>query len=131
MTVHRNMPLADAVELIVENFEMLRANKVEKEPHLVGKVAPAAEVAFMPPDDNLKYLLNLAIDKRFLSVQEMDTIIDYFKERRDELARAEGIKPPQKVAKRPLLPDPSTAGKIYVFYCYKWLPLWVKLFDFI
>lgn len=107
------MPLADAVELIVENFAMLKVTVVEKEPRHIGNVAP--EVPFTPPDDNLKYLLNLAIDKRFLSVREMDEVIKYFQERRDELARAEGIKP-QKVAKRPLLPDPSTAGKLILFY---------------
>ena len=99
---HRNMPLDDAVELIVSTSESLKKT-VGGDTSVQGKAS-----VFTPPNENLKYLLNLAIDKKFLAIEELDEVIEYFEHRRADLAKTQGVKPRKGAVKQPLLPKPST-----------------------
>lgn len=89
---HRNMPVDDAVALIGRSFDAYQLAKREKE---AAAVAARAPPPFVPPSQDILYLLNLLADKRQLTVDELDKVIKYLTERRDKLLEAEGRLAPQ------------------------------------
>ena len=93
---HRNMPLESAMSMILRNFEEWLANSgdVATEPRQTGRQAPSLD--FQRPDDNLVRMLRMVIDGRCLVVEELDEVIGYFQQRRDAMAKAQGIAPASK-----------------------------------
>ncbi|XP_041375810.1 nuclear receptor coactivator 5-like isoform X2 [Gigantopelta aegis] len=93
---HRNMPFEDALTLISSSFKKYLQNMREKEvaaaPVVVVEKDSAATIvkAFLPPSKDVSYLLNLLADNRPLTVEELDKVIFYLRERRDKILEAEG-----------------------------------------
>lgn len=100
---HRNMPLESAMSLILRNFEEWLTNNgdVATEPRQTGHQAPSLD--FQRPDDNVVRMLRMAIDGRCLVVEELDEVIGYFQQRRDAMAKAQGIAPASKSASSGIL----------------------------
>ena len=98
---HRNMPLNDAIALIRRSFEQYVETLREKANAASGssaKGAPAgaqggaalgASRVFLPPTQEVTYLLNLLADNRALTADELSQVIRYLEERRDKLIDAE------------------------------------------
>ena len=92
---HRNMPLDDALTMIGGQFDEYLADMRKKAaaaaatptptptPAPVSPVVPKSD--FPPPSRNIQYLLNLVADSRFLSLQEIDELLDYLQARRKHL----------------------------------------------
>jgi radial spoke head protein 4A len=95
-TEHRNMPVDDAVSLIGRSFDAYQLTKREKEA-TAARPAPTSAVRapppFVPPSQDILYLLNLLADKRQLSVDELGKVITYLTDRRDKLLESEGRLP--------------------------------------
>ena len=93
---HRNMPVDDAVSLIGRSFDAYQLAKREKEA-TAARPAPTSAVRapppFVPPSQDILYLLNLLADKRQLSVDELGKVITYLTDRRDKLLESEGRLP--------------------------------------
>ncbi|XP_033755605.1 nuclear receptor coactivator 5-like isoform X2 [Pecten maximus] len=101
---HRNMPVDDAITLINRSFDQYTKTTREKAatampaapaapaPAAPAPAAPAARSSapFVPPSSDLLYLLNLLADSRQLTVEELDKVIVYLKERREKQMVAEG-----------------------------------------
>ncbi|RUS92168.1 hypothetical protein EGW08_000021, partial [Elysia chlorotica] len=98
---HRNMPLNDAIALIRRSFEQYVETLREKanaaagsgvpkaaSVHSSGAVAPPPRV-FLPPTQEVTYLLNLLADNRALTVDELSQVIKYLEDRKDKLIDAE------------------------------------------
>ncbi|ESN94806.1 hypothetical protein HELRODRAFT_193795 [Helobdella robusta] len=92
---HRNMPLDDAITLITRSFDKYVLNKKER----LTAAANAKDV-FQPPGQNIVYLLNLLADIRFLTVPELDSVLEYLVERRNLLARTKNIPPWTSIKER-------------------------------
>jgi hypothetical protein len=118
---HRNMPLESAISLITRSFEEWAggsSGEPSRPPPAIpgprgGSSGPAASaVAAMPapaaaavpvkvmptpefklPSDTLKRMLQMVIDGQNLVVEELDEIIAYLQERRDQIAKERGIAP--------------------------------------
>lgn len=90
------MPVDDAVSLIGRSFDAYQLTKREKEA-AAARPAPTAAVRapppFVPPSQDILYLLNLLADKRQLTVDELDKVIKYLTDRRDKLLESEGRLP--------------------------------------
>lgn len=87
---HRNMPLEDALTLITRKFDKYVITKKERLASSSALTHPARR-AFNPPGPNVVYLLNLLVDGRFLTLAELDLVLDYVSERRDCLLKSEGL----------------------------------------
>ncbi|XP_067652006.1 nuclear receptor coactivator 5-like [Haliotis asinina] len=92
---HRNMPVEDAVGLVGRSFEKYVQSLKEK-----AAAAPAAAPIpasapgarpppFLPPSKEVSYLLNLLADNRQLTLEELDKIIMYLRDRRDKMIESE------------------------------------------
>ena len=97
-TEHRNMPLDDAVELVVSSFETYIQSQREKAaaPPAAAAVpgaTRAAPVPFVPPSSDVSYLLNLLADNRQLTIEEIEKVVDYLQERKNKMLIAEGRQP--------------------------------------
>ncbi|GFN92386.1 nuclear receptor coactivator 5 [Plakobranchus ocellatus] len=97
---HRNMPLNDAITLIRRSFEQyvetLRVKasgaagtSSTKGASAITSGAGAAPRVFLPPTQEVTYLLNLLADNRALTVDELNQVIKYLEERRNKLIDAE------------------------------------------
>lgn len=86
---HRNMPLDDAVKLIAHNFYEFIQSRKEKMDRERSEAGPYG--GYLPPDRETQYLLNQLADGRFLTVAELDRVIGYLRERKDQLS---GVKTP-------------------------------------
>lgn len=80
------------MKLVASSFEKYIQTQREK-----VAAPPAAPVAptmppFLPPPADVAYLLNLLADNRQLTLEELDKVIDYLRQRKDKLAGAEGVK---------------------------------------
>lgn len=90
---HRNMPVEDALNFIVGNFQQkLKCDKTGMAVPTAVPITPAADVA--PPlserhPDPIQVLLNLLANNRPLTVLQYDRIILYLEERRNLQRRAE------------------------------------------
>uniref|UniRef100_UPI00398E9DBE nuclear receptor coactivator 5-like isoform X2 n=1 Tax=Pristiophorus japonicus TaxID=55135 RepID=UPI00398E9DBE len=98
---HRNMPMADAMILVARNYERYKTETREKEREEVArKAAKMADELILrereptqggmeergnPP--NIQPLLNLLADGRYLSIEEIDKIIEYLREKKERFLR--------------------------------------------
>ena len=90
------MPSEDAIKLVGTSFEKYIQTQREK-------VAPAAASStaasgssttpFLPPAADIAYLLNLLADNRQLTIEEIDKVMEYLKDRKNKLLVAEGRQP--------------------------------------
>ena len=102
------MPLKDALTLMKSDFEEVRERIAKglplSAPAVASSPTPAApapppaaaarpppatgtgDPAFVQPDKHTHYLLNLLADNRILTLEELDTVMDYLQERRKKLA---------------------------------------------
>ncbi|XP_071091917.1 nuclear receptor coactivator 5-like [Haliotis cracherodii] len=100
---HRNMPVEDAMSLVGRSFEKYVQTLKEKAAGAAAPAAAAAAVAapvatpaagarpppFLPPSKEVSYLLNLLADNRQLTLEELDKIIMYLRDRRDKMIESE------------------------------------------
>lgn len=89
---HRNMPFDDAMSLLAINFDQYVRDQKEKATSQAALAPAAAPVtpSFKLPDHHMHYLLNLLADKRYLSLDEIDQVLQYLQERRNELIVQQG-----------------------------------------
>ena len=80
------MPLEDALALIGKKFEDY-AREIRDRGTSSG--SRGAEDIF-PPSSHVHYLLNLLIDNRYLSIDEIDSVINYLNDRRKRLVEKRG-----------------------------------------
>ena len=85
-TEHRNMPLEDALALIGKKFE--EHVREIRERGTAGSARGAEDI--LPPSSHVHYLLNLLTDNRYLSIDEIDSVINYLNERRKRLVEKRG-----------------------------------------
>ena len=109
LTEHRNMPFEDAMSLISRNFQIFLRERQERlaKANAAPPVAAAAPAPPPPPppagappelvipDKYTRYLLNLVIDDRILTVQELDKLLDYLEDRRYRYIQLHGGPPRQ------------------------------------
>ncbi|XP_038658973.1 nuclear receptor coactivator 5-like isoform X1 [Scyliorhinus canicula] len=98
---HRNMPMADAMILVARNYERYKTETRDKEREEVArKAAKMADEVIMrerePTQGNLEErgnppsiqpLLNLLADGRYLTIEEIDKIIEYLREKKERFIR--------------------------------------------
>ena len=84
---HRNMPMEDAVALVIRTVADIEAELTKQR---AAAAALSGRKDFAPPNHHTLYLLNLLADNRFLLADELDTVIAYLMDRRDRLIEAEG-----------------------------------------
>ncbi|XP_048464572.1 nuclear receptor coactivator 5 isoform X3 [Rhincodon typus] len=98
---HRNMPMADAMILVARNYERYKTETREKEREEIARKAAKMADEFIgrereptqgameergnPP--GIQPLLNLLADGRYLTVEEIDKIIEYLREKKERLLR--------------------------------------------
>lgn len=104
---HRNMPIEDAITLVGRSFETYvqaarekattaaAAPPPERGPPAALPPATRAPPPFVPPGPDISYLLNLLADNRQLTIEEIDKVIGYLRERREKLYETEGRRPPE------------------------------------
>lgn len=97
------MPVEDAMSLVGRSFEKYVQTLKEKAAGAAAPAAAAAAVAvpvatpaagarpppFLPPSKEVSYLLNLLADNRQLTLEELDKIIMYLRDRRDKMIESE------------------------------------------
>ncbi|KAK3597577.1 hypothetical protein CHS0354_018173 [Potamilus streckersoni] len=96
---HRNMPLEDAISLILRSHDQyLQAAREKTATQALPTPRPQAPAVpstpFIPPGAETSYLLNLLADNRQLTIEELDKVIIYLKERKEKLMEVEGRRPP-------------------------------------
>ena len=79
------MPYEDSISLVQRNYEEYRKKKAE------AAAALSTQQDFLKPDSKQSYLLNLLADNRFLSVEELDTVLQYLQLRRDHALKKDGM----------------------------------------
>ena len=84
------MPLEDALTLITRKFDKYVITKKERLASSSACTHPAGRT-YNPPGPNVVYLLNLLVDGRFLTLPELDLILEYVTERRDSLLNSQGL----------------------------------------
>ena len=80
------MPLEDALALIGKKFE--EYVREIRERGTAGSTRGAEDI--LPPSSHVHYLLNLLTDNRYLSIDEIDSVINYLNERRKRLVEKRG-----------------------------------------
>ncbi|XP_029641667.1 uncharacterized protein LOC115216451 isoform X2 [Octopus sinensis] len=78
---HRNMPLADAMNLVARNFERYLQQMKEES----NSSKPAPTQVFDPPSFEIRYLLDLLADSRHLSIEELDKVLLYVSNRKKKM----------------------------------------------
>lgn len=114
------MPVDDAITLVTRSFDKYMLEKQER----MSKEATSPEDSvakkapdFLRPTANTLYLLNLLADNRYLTVDELDTVLDYLQLRRDRLVKSLGGGGGSAVAARPVgptTPPPIKKGTLVV-----------------
>jgi hypothetical protein len=97
------MPVDDALTLVGRSFETYTQTAREKPaaaapPPERGAAPPPparAPPPFLPAGPDISYLLNLLADNRQLTIEEIDKVIGYLRERRDKLYETDGRRPPE------------------------------------
>ena len=93
------MPLEDALAFVSRNFvDYLKEKELKAVQTAPAPAKPAISTDFTPPDKQTSYLLNLLADNRFLTVDELDNVVDYLLSRREQLAKQTGA-PTRKLSK--------------------------------
>ncbi|GAB1599260.1 nuclear receptor coactivator 5-like isoform X1 [Argonauta hians] len=82
---HRNMPLADAMNLVARNFERYLQQIKDGSDH----IKPPTQIQpFEPPSSEIRYLLDLLADNRHLTMEELDKVSLYISNRKKKLQSA-------------------------------------------
>lgn len=96
------MPVDDAISLVSRSFDQYTKTTREKNAAALtaAPVAAAAATAtpssqrsagpFVPPSSDILYLLNLLADSRQLTIEELDKVINYLRDRRDKQLETDG-----------------------------------------
>ena len=79
------MPYDDALTLVGKNYDEYRKKKAE------SSAKSGGSGDFLKPDQSQAYLLNLLADNRFLTIEELNTVIKYLTQRRDLIIEKEGL----------------------------------------
>lgn len=90
------MPLDQAMKFVKSNFEEHTEALKQRLGKSTAPPVPSSPQEFLAPDQNTTYLFNLLGDGRFLSLEELNQVIDYLTTRRDRLMEVQGLVPPQK-----------------------------------
>lgn len=116
------MPMEDAITLVTRSYDKYM---LEKQDRISSDKRPADDVGmkkypdFLRPTANTLYLLNLLADNRYLTVDELDTVVDYLQLRRDRLVKSFSS---SSVGSRPVGPTtpplPIRKGTLLKFFQY-------------
>nr|XP_046239080.1 nuclear receptor coactivator 5 isoform X2 [Scatophagus argus] len=119
---HRNMPMQDAMMLVAHNYDAYKVENREKEREEIARKAAkmADDVLLREPDReshpiSVLTAITLLSENRFVTPEELDSLIVYLKDKRARLLRsaadplAAGVHVPAPAASHPDIP-PSAAG---------------------
>nr|XP_023652389.1 nuclear receptor coactivator 5 isoform X2 [Paramormyrops kingsleyae] len=94
---HRNMPMQDAMVLVARNYDLFKAEHKDKErEEIAHKAAKMADDVLMREHEreghpiSLQPVITLLSESRFLTLEELDRLIDYLRDKRDRLVRSSG-----------------------------------------
>lgn len=84
------MPVDDAITLITRSFDKYMLDRRERTEGLGGGVGrapppPHEGQSFLQPTAWIQHLLDLLADRRHLTAAEITAVIDYLKDRRNQL----------------------------------------------
>lgn len=86
------MPLEDAILLINKDFQVVSGHQGPRPPAPVVKPTPTPEVDYELPEE-VYYLLRAVLDNgsQFMSVTQLDVLIDYFQKSSSRKAISEPV----------------------------------------
>ncbi|KAM6979635.1 nuclear receptor coactivator 5 [Aplochiton taeniatus] len=91
---HRNMPMQDAMVLVADNYDSYKVEHRDKEREEISRKAAkmADEVLIREPDReshpvSLLPAITLLSESRFLTPEELDSLISYLRDKRDRMVR--------------------------------------------
>ncbi|XP_061582802.1 nuclear receptor coactivator 5 isoform X2 [Cololabis saira] len=94
---HRNMPMQDAMMLVAHNYDTYKVENREKEREEIARKAAkmADDVLLREPDreshpTSVLTSVTLLSENRFLTPEELDSLIVYLKDKRTRLVRSAG-----------------------------------------
>ncbi|XP_070702884.1 nuclear receptor coactivator 5 isoform X2 [Pempheris klunzingeri] len=94
---HRNMPMQDAMMLVAHNYDAYKVENREKEREEIARKAAkmADDVLLREPDReshpiSVLTAITLLSENRFVTPEEMDSLIAYLKDKRARLLRSAG-----------------------------------------
>ncbi|XP_041837315.1 nuclear receptor coactivator 5 isoform X2 [Melanotaenia boesemani] len=97
---HRNMPMQDAMMLVAHNYDTYKVENREKEREEIARKAAkmADDVLLREPDReghpiSLLTAITLLSENRFLTPEELDSLVAYLKDKRARLVRSSGGDP--------------------------------------
>uniref|UniRef100_A0A803JGT9 Nuclear receptor coactivator 5 n=1 Tax=Xenopus tropicalis TaxID=8364 RepID=A0A803JGT9_XENTR len=110
---HRNMPLADAMVLIARNYERFKSETREKEREDIARQAAkmsadailrerallAEEVVRGPAPPGIQAVLGLLADNRYVTVEEIDKVIHYLRDKKERLLGAPSDSLPSQLSR--------------------------------
>lgn len=92
---HRNMPMQDAMMLVAHNYDAYKVENREKEREEIARKAAkmADDVLLREPDReshpvSVLTAITLLAENRFVTPEEMDSLISYLKDKRTRLLRS-------------------------------------------
>ncbi|XP_041080603.1 nuclear receptor coactivator 5-like isoform X2 [Polyodon spathula] len=91
---HRNMPLQDAMVLVAHNYDLFKVENRDKErEEIARKAAKMADEVLMREHEreghpiSLQPVITLLSEGRYLTLDEMDRLISYLRDKRERLLR--------------------------------------------
>ncbi|XP_036386243.1 nuclear receptor coactivator 5 [Megalops cyprinoides] len=94
---HRNMPMQDAMVLVAHNYDLFKAEHRDKErEEIARKAAKMADDVLMREHEreghpiSLQPAITLLAEGRYLTLEELDGLIDYLRDKRERMIRASG-----------------------------------------
>ncbi|MBN3288533.1 NCOA5 protein, partial [Polyodon spathula] len=91
---HRNMPLQDAMVLVAHNYDLFKVENRDKErEEIARKAAKMADEVLMREHEreghpiSLQPVITLLSEGRYLTLDEMDRLINYLRDKRERLLR--------------------------------------------
>ncbi|MGH0180645.1 UNVERIFIED_CONTAM: hypothetical protein FKN15_004655 [Acipenser sinensis] len=91
---HRNMPIQDAMVLVAHNYDLFKVENRDKErEEIARKAAKMADEVLMReheregPPISLQPVITLLSEGRYLTLDEMDRLISYLRDKRERLFR--------------------------------------------
>ncbi|KAM6404190.1 nuclear receptor coactivator 5 [Rhynochetos jubatus] len=120
---HRNMPQADAMVLVARNYERYKSECREKEREEIARqAAKMADTAVLqerpaPTEEGVRgghppaiqTLLNLLADNRYLTAEETDKVINYLRDRKEQLLRGSSDSLQAPMSRQPLAAPPASS----------------------
>ncbi|KAJ8260455.1 hypothetical protein GJAV_G00182380 [Gymnothorax javanicus] len=94
---HRNMPMQDAMVLVAHNYDAFKVEHRDKErEEIAQKAAKMADDVLMREHDgeghpiSLQPAITLLAESRYLTLEELDGLIEYLRDKRERLVRGSG-----------------------------------------